>query len=84
MRYTEYHAGVPVIRDKELLPGAMKKLAKLEDLENIPEIICDEYCKYPFVCSGQETLDHICGECRLKELFEALDEGGEICIQEQI
>lgn len=72
MRYTEYHADVPVIRDKELLAGAMKKLAKLEDLENIPEIICDEYCKYPCRCLNQKTLDRICEECRLKELFEAL------------
>lgn len=30
-RYTEYHAGVPVIRDKELLPEAVKRLAILED-----------------------------------------------------
>lgn len=72
MRYTEYHAGVPVIRDKELLPGAMKKLAKLEDLENIPELICDEYCQYPCKCPNQETLDRICEECGLKELFDAL------------
>ena len=68
MRYTEYHAGVPVIRDKELLPGAMKKLAKLEDLENVPELICDEFCKFP----EQEILDHFCEKCKLAELFEAL------------
>ena len=72
MRYTEYHAGVPVIRDKGLLPEAMKKLAKLEDLEGIQETICDEYCQYPCRCPNQKTLDRICGECRLKELFEAL------------
>ena len=46
-RYTEYHAGVPVIRDKELLPGAMKRLAVLEDhLEEVMEKMCDEYCQY--------------------------------------
>ena len=33
MRYTEYHAGKAVIKDKELLPDAMEKLAKLEDAE---------------------------------------------------
>lgn len=33
MRYTEYHAGVAVIKDKALLKEAMAKLAKLEDLE---------------------------------------------------
>lgn len=73
VRYTEYHAGVPVIRDKELLPEAMKKLARLEDLEGIQETICDEYCLYPCRCSNQKTLDRICGECGLKELFEALN-----------
>ncbi len=72
-RYTEYHAGVPVIWDKELLPEAMKRLAVLEDhLEEAAETVCDEYCKYPYVCPDQETLDRICGECKLKELFEAL------------
>ena len=34
MRYTEYHAGKAVIKDKSLLPQAMKKLAKLEDIED--------------------------------------------------
>ncbi len=31
MRYTEYHVGIPVIRDRALLPEAVKKLAVLED-----------------------------------------------------
>lgn len=33
MRYTEYHAGQAVIKNKSLLPGAMAKLAAYEDLE---------------------------------------------------
>ena len=33
MRYTEYHAGKAVIKDKSLLACAMEKLAKLEDEE---------------------------------------------------
>lgn len=33
MRYTEYHAGVLVVRDKSLLPEAVGKLAWLEDRE---------------------------------------------------
>ena len=32
-RLTEYHDGVAVIKDKSLLPKAMKKLAALEDQE---------------------------------------------------
>lgn len=33
MRYTEYHAGVAVIKDKAFLKEAMAKLAKYEDAE---------------------------------------------------
>lgn len=72
-RYTEYHVGVPVIRDKELLPEVLKKLATLEDhLGEVREIMCDEYCQYPYRCPNQETLDNICEECKLAELFKAL------------
>ena len=38
MRYTEYHDGVAVIRDKNLLKEAMEKLAKYEDVENAKDI----------------------------------------------
>lgn len=34
MRYTEYHDGVAVIKDKALLKEAMAKLAKYEDAED--------------------------------------------------
>lgn len=34
MRYTEYHNGVAVIKDKGLLKDAMAKLAKYEDKED--------------------------------------------------
>ena len=34
MRYTEYHAGKAVIKDRSLLAEAMAKLAKLEDAED--------------------------------------------------
>ena len=33
MRYTEYHAGKAVIKDKSLLSEAMEKLARYEDAE---------------------------------------------------
>ena len=33
MRYTEYHAGKAVVRDKSLLAEAMEKLARYEDAE---------------------------------------------------
>ena len=34
MRYTEYHAGKAVIKDRSLLSEAMEKLARLEDAED--------------------------------------------------
>lgn len=43
MRYTEYHAGVAVIKDKALLKEAMAKLAKLEDLEEQRRLLVVEY-----------------------------------------
>ena len=33
MRYTEYHAGKAVIKDRSLLAEAMEKLARYEDAE---------------------------------------------------
>ena len=38
MRYTEYHCGVPVVKDKSLLSDALAKLAKYEDIEEDPEL----------------------------------------------
>ena len=38
MRYTEYHCGVPVIKDKSLLFDALAKLARYEDIEEEPDM----------------------------------------------
>ena len=38
MRYTEYHCGVPVVKDKSLLTDALAKLATYEDVEEEPEM----------------------------------------------
>lgn len=70
MKYTEYHAGKAVIKDKSLLPQAMEKLAKIENIEEknqeqsrksvtkiiaeVCEDICDNYCKY------RDTADEDC------------------------
>lgn len=72
-RYTEYHAGKAVIRDRTLWPQAMEKLAKLEDMADVREKMCDEYCQYPGKCPNQETLDNICKKCELAKLFEVLE-----------
>lgn len=39
MRYTEYHAGKAVIKDRKLLPVAMEKLAAYENTRLTPEQI---------------------------------------------
>ena len=41
MRYTEYHAGKAVIKDRKLLPGAMEKLAAYENTDLTPEQIME-------------------------------------------
>lgn len=71
MRYTEYHAGKAVIKDRTLLPEAMEKLAKIEDMTEIPQICCDEYCKYPDRC-WQFELKDICDRCKLAKMFDLL------------
>ena len=77
MRYTEYHADKAVIKDKALLPDAMEKLAKVEDLEEkntdidqitteMMEHICDNICMHPIrVGQTQDKLDDICAECKM-------------------
>jgi len=41
MRYTEYHAGKAVIKDRKLLPGAMEKLAAYENTGLTPAEIME-------------------------------------------
>lgn len=74
-RYTEYHAGVAVIKNKALLPKAMAKLARFENSQEqvesftteMMEHICDNLCRHPREASDQETLEDICAECRMGE-----------------
>ena len=70
MRYTEYHAGVAVIK-KNKVKDAAAKLAKIEDMTEIPRICCDEYCKYPDRC-WQFELKDVCDGCKLANLFDLL------------
>lgn len=71
-RYTQYHADKSVIKDMALLPEAVKKLAKLEDMADISEKMCDEYCRYPCICPNQETLVNICAACEISKLLDVL------------
>ena len=72
MRYTEYHAGKAVVKDRQLLPQAMEKLSRIEDMGRIPQICCDEYCKYPGRCRSQADMDQICDRCKLAKMFDLL------------
>jgi hypothetical protein len=68
MRYTEYHADKAVIKDKALLPEAMEKLAKVEDLE---ETGC-KGCKYE-ECTKQLAPCRFCKR-QMKDLYEVKHE----------
>ncbi len=59
MRYTEYHNGVAVIKDKTFLKEAMAKLAKYEDAEdkNKAEIANIEKM------SREDIIDHLYSYC---------------------
>lgn len=56
MRYTEYHCGKAVIKDRELLPEAMAKLARFEDEE---ETGMSKNNPFP----DEETFERIYSEC---------------------
>ncbi len=78
MRYTEYHNGVAVIKDKALMKDAMAKLAKYEDDEEILElkIKAQDYCDSCEACNNFCILYQFCREkiiavWDLKELMEA-------------
>lgn len=75
-RYTEYHYGVAVIKDKGKLPEALRKLAGYEDseecsvefskmTEDFSKYICDKICTHPYVL-GEEELAKECKSCRLE------------------
>lgn len=59
MRYTEYHGGVAVIKDRTKHKEAMQKLAELEDMEETGCTGCDyeECMKALFPC-------RMCARCK--------------------
>lgn len=75
MRYTEYHVGVAVIKDKTLLKEAIQKLAKIEDDENsdIGNMSRDNMIKRLYGYCDHQT----CAECVLRNeicAFGTMDE----------
>lgn len=59
-------------RQQELTEKLAERLAKVEELEDIPGIICNKHCKYPYISGSQEELDRFCAQCELQELLQAL------------
>ncbi|MED9966470.1 MAG: hypothetical protein UFJ18_06715 [Blautia sp.] len=84
MRYTEYHNGVAVIKDKALLKEAMAKLAKIEDEEEMLELRrkAQNYCDSHETCNDFCILHQFCNEKiialrnlkELRELSKLIDE----------
>ena len=72
MKYTEWRGGKLVLRDEGLLSGAIAKLARLEGLETVQEVVCDKYCKYPCISESKEEMDSFCAQCELLGLLQAL------------
>lgn len=71
MRYTEYHCGVAVIKDKDLLKDAMAKLAELEERDERKE--CLEIRRW------KNLDDLIFGTCPVCKRRITNVEGGNFC-----
>lgn len=41
-----------------------------EDLKRVCGLMCDKYCKYPFVVANEELLQIICNKCPLNDLIK--------------
>ena len=49
----------------------------MSDLKReLQEYICDQLCKYPCVCRGEEHLMEVCEECQVEELLERMVQNG--------
>ena len=47
----------------------MSKMSQLsQELDDIKEQMCDEYCKYPYEIADDEMLMIICNKCPLNRL----------------
>ncbi|HJD01006.1 MAG TPA: hypothetical protein H9750_00135 [Candidatus Mediterraneibacter excrementavium] len=83
MRYTEYHAGKAVIKDRKLLPGAMEKLAAYENTGLTPGQIMElkerDTEKAPEIHKNKRSSVYTCPSCNLVLINK--DENGWFCGQ---
>ena len=78
MRYTEYHAGKAVIKDRKLLPGAMEKLAAYENTgEKITALKERDTEKAPEIHENKRSSVYTCPSCNLVLINK--DEKGWFC-----
>ena len=81
MRYTEYHAGKAVIKDRKLLRGAMEKLAAYENTGLTPEQILGlkerDREKAPEIHENKRSSVYTCPSCNLVLIIK--DEKGWFC-----
>ena len=83
MRYTEYHAGKAVIKDRKPLPGAMEKLAAYENTGLTPAEIMElkerDTEKAPEIHENKRSSVYTCPSCNLVLINK--DEKGWFCGQ---
>ena len=75
MRYTEYHAGKAVIRDKNKLSAAMEKLARYEDAEDVVKELEDLKMSYFLTLANTGDVDK---DCAYLNTANAIDKAIEI------
>lgn len=75
MRYTEYHAGKAVIKDRSLLAEAMEKLARMEDAEDVVKELEDLKMSYFLTLANTGDVDK---DCAYLNAANAIDKAIEI------
>ena len=75
MRYTEYHAGKAVIKDKNKLSEAMEKLARYEDAKDVVKELEDLKMSYFLTLANTGDVDK---DCAYLNAANAIDKAIEI------
>jgi hypothetical protein len=44
-------------------------------MTELQELMCDNYCKWPGMCSGQDELDEHCDDCQMIKLWNFVNKG---------
>lgn len=60
------------MQNREIQKEMLERLAKVKELEDLPGIICDKHCRYPYISGSQEELGSFCARCELQGLLQEL------------